>query len=278
MSGEEQEEAQRDGREDGAPLPSHRDVSTTTGDDLAVRFAGIARLLQAQDDTDALLDHLVAAAVEVVPGAQDGSVSVVTGRATVTSQHPSSGFPARLDALQLEAGQGPGLDATYEHRTVRVPDMTREQRWPRFAEPAARAGVRSMLALQLSVCGDHLGALNLYSREPGAFDAESERVGLLLASHAAVALADARRIDQLARAVATRDLIGQAKGMLMERFRIDQDQAFRVLTRVSQHTHRPLRDVARELVSTRRLRGLPDHGDAGPPPGAGGSGAGGRGA
>ena len=163
---------------------------------------------------------------------------------------------ACLRALQTETGQGPCLDAAYEHETVRVPDIAQEQRWPRFAARAAEAGVGSMLSFQLYVEADDLGALNLYSHHPDAFDDESEQVGLLFASHAAVAFADARKLDQLSRAIDSRDLIGQAKGILMERYSIDATQAFRVLTRVSQNTHRKLREVAEDLVRTGRLEGL----------------------
>jgi len=113
-----------------------------------------------------------------------------------------------------------------------------------------------MLSFQLYVEGDNLGALNLYSREPNAFDDESEHIGLLFASHAAVAFADAQKLDQLNSAVETRDLIGQAKGILMERYQISAEQAFRVLTRVSQQRNRKLRDLAAELADTRHLAGL----------------------
>jgi len=240
----------------GRGQPSSHDEGTASVDDLATRFGEVARTLQSEPDTDAMLDRLVAAAVSLVPGAEDGSISTVTGRTQVTSQHPSSGLPARIDAIQTEAGQGPCLDAAYVHQTVRVPDLRREERWPRFSPRAADAGAASMLCFQLYVEDDDLGALNLYSREPDAFGDESERIGLLFASHAAVAFADARKLDQLHRAVATRDLIGQAKGMLMERYTIGEDQAFLVLTRASQGSERKLRDVAEELVRTGRLAGV----------------------
>ncbi|SER26146.1 GAF and ANTAR domain-containing protein [Microlunatus flavus] len=250
-------------RTGGRGEPSTHDEGTAGVNQLAARFSEIARLLQAEDDTDTMLDELVASAVRMIPGAQDGSISVVTGRTEVTSEHPTSDFPARMDEIQTEERQGPCLDAAYEHETVRVPDMTREERWPRFARRAAEAGTGSMLSFQLYVEHDDLGALNLYSREPNAFDDESEQVGLLFASHAAVAFADARKLDQLSRAAGSRDLIGQAKGILMERYGLDEQQAFRVLTRVSQNSHRKLHDVAQELATTRRLPGLPAAQDPG---------------
>lgn len=220
---------------------------------VAEEMSSLARLLETKDDTDTMLDEVVAAAVRLVPGTQDGSISMVTGRSRVTSRHASSVLPEVVDEIQSETGQGPCLDAVFDQQTVRVDDMSTEQRWPRFARRAHAAGARSMLSLQLYVEGDNLGALNLYSREADAFDDESEEVGLLFASHAAVAFSGAQKVDNLHRAVWTRDLIGQAKGMLMLRYDLDSQGAFRLLVQVSQHSGRKLHDVAEELVTTRKF-------------------------
>jgi hypothetical protein len=164
------------------------------------------------------------------------------------SQAPSSDLARDVDALQEETGEGPCLDSAYEEQTTRVPDMSTEERWPNFAQRASEAGAASMLAFQLFVEGDNLGALNLYSRTADAFDDESEHVGLLFASHAAVAFAGVRKQQQLSRALDTRDVIGMAKGILMQRYSISSDRAFRVLVRSSQESQRKLREVAEELV------------------------------
>jgi hypothetical protein len=145
------------------------------------------------------------------------------------------------------------LDAVYEQQTVRVEDMAQEQRWPRFAAAAHEAGAGAMLSLQLYVEGDNLGALNLYAREPGSFDDESEHVGLLFASHAAVAFAGIQQREQMTQIIATGDLIGQAKGRLIERYDINADRAFMLLIRVCQTQQTKLRDVAEQLVSTGEL-------------------------
>ncbi|HEY0237931.1 MAG TPA: GAF and ANTAR domain-containing protein [Friedmanniella sp.] len=243
----------RRGSDDGQGRPSTANQGTADLNVLATAFSTVARALQAESDTGAMLDEVVAAAVRLIPGVQDASISVVVARTSITSQHPTSPLPEQVDAIQTEVGEGPCLDAAYEHRTVRVPDMRHEQRWPKFARRAHALGVGSMLSFQLFVVGDNLGALNLFSRETDAFDDESEQVGLLFASHAAIALADARKVDHFEFAVASRDLIGQAKGILMERYSIDEGRAFTVLTRVSQATHRKLRDIAQELAATGRL-------------------------
>ncbi|WP_141704478.1 GAF domain-containing protein, partial [Planobispora rosea] len=111
----------------------------------------------------------------------------------------------QTDRIQCETGQGPCLDAVYDQRTVRLPDLTEEERWPAFTERAAELGVRSMLSFQLYVQNDNLGGLNLYSCRKNAFGDESEHVGLLFATHAEVAMSGAQQEEHLARAVAMRD-------------------------------------------------------------------------
>lgn len=239
----------------GSAVPSRTDILTAASNinQLAQTLSELARTLEAEDDTDAMLDDVVVAAVAQIPGADEGSISTVVHRRDMISHSPSGELPKRLDALQAEVGEGPCLDAAFTEALVRVPDMARESRWPRFASLAAEAGGASMLSFQLWVEGDSLGALNLYARTPHAFDEESEQVGLLFVAHAAVALAGAQKQDQFAASMATRDLIGQAKGILMERYQIDAQRAFALLVRVSQDGNRKLRDVATELAGTGQL-------------------------
>ena len=241
----------------GKGQPSTANTGTADLNQLAEDFGGLARNLEEHDDPDVMLAEIIAAAVAMVPGVDEGSVSVVTGRRNIGSQAPTGDLPIQVDALQEETQQGPCLDAAYEQLTVRVTDMASETRWPEFARRASQAGAASMLSLQLYVEGDNLGALNLYSRTPNAFDDESEQIGLLFASHAAVAYAGVRKEAQLANAVASRDLIGQAKGILMERYKISPERAFLVLTRVSQNTNRKLHEIATELVRYGTVPGIP---------------------
>lgn len=234
--------------------PSKQDTGSSTGEDkLAVRLSEIARDLQQQDEPGDALADVVRAAIDVIPGVEEASISVVLGRRKVTSQAPSSELARTVDAIQDEVGEGPCLDAVYEQKTVRVTDMATEARWPRFARRACRAGAGSMLAFQLYVEGDNLGALNLYAHSADAFNDESEHVGLLFAAHAAIAYAGVRRQSQLLGAIGTRELIGQATGIVMERYKITADRAFSVLVRTSQATNVKLRDVADHLVATGQL-------------------------
>ena len=236
--------------------PSAGGLDASDLNELAQTLSELARSLEAEDDTEAMLNDLVAAAVAQIPGVDEGSISVVVARKDVSSQSPTSDLPRRVDALQTQTGEGPCLDAVYKEKTVRVPDMASETRWPNFARRAAEAGAGSMLSFQLWVEGDNLGALNLYAREPHSFSEESEQIGLLFVSHAAVAMAGAQKQDQMTAALATRDLIGQAKGILMERYKIDAQKAFSLLTRASQHRNIKLRDLAAELADTGRIAGV----------------------
>lgn len=209
--------------------------------------------MQQQPDADATLVEVTRAAVELIPGCDEVSISVVLGRKKASSQAPTSELPRTVDGLQERLGQGPCLDAAYEQESVRVPDMASERRWPDFAAAACAAGAAGMLSFQLYVEDDNLGALNLYSRTAGAFDDESEHAGLMFAAHAAVAYAASQKQVKLNRTIATRQLIGMAQGILIERHRLTPERAFALLVRVSQHSNTKLRDVADRLVHSGHL-------------------------
>lgn len=235
----------------GQGKPSAQDEGGFAGRDvLAVELGELARSLQKETDAENILGKIVRAAIDLIPGVEEGSISAVEGRRQVHSRAPSSETAARLDALQNETGQGPCLDVIYEEQTVRVPDMGAESRWPKFAARAAEAGAGSMLCFQLYVECDNLGALNLYSTHVNAFTDESEHVGLLVAAHAAVGYAEAIKTEQLETALQSRDLIGQAKGILMERHKITADQAFGILTHASSRSNTKLHDIAEQTVTT----------------------------
>ncbi len=153
--------------------------------------------------------------------------------------------------MQYETGEGPCLTALFEERRVLVDDLhVEDERWPRFSALATGAELRSALALQLWAVGEEVGALNLFSRVPAAFDDSSEQVALLFATHASLLLSSILRTDQLEQAVATRDVIGMAKGMVMARHRIDDEAAFSVLVRYSRDTNTKLREVAAAVVAS----------------------------
>jgi hypothetical protein len=160
---------------------------------------------------------------------------------------------AVCDELQEKLREGPCITSLSEQEMIRVDDMRTEQRWPRFATAAAEVGVISLLACQLATPRDRLGALNLYSTRRAAFGRESEIFARAYAVHVSVALAAAEREANLRLALASREAIGQAIGILIERHKLTASQAFDLLVHVSQHTHVRLRDVADELARTGQL-------------------------
>jgi GAF domain-containing protein len=157
------------------------------------------------------------------------------------------------DRLQLDCDEGPSLDVITTRETVLVPDTGSDLRWPDWAPKAAALGLRSVLAVRLAASGSTLGVLQLFNTEPYAFEAGDDAVAHILARHASVALANARQEASLWQAIDARKLVGQAQGILMERFGIDQDKAFAVLRRYSQDNNIKLRDVAQRLIDTRKL-------------------------
>ena len=243
-------------RPGGRGQPSKDDTGSAVDiDSLAWRLSELARTLQAEEGLDKTLHQIVDAAVDTVPGAQHASISRIQRRQEVHTLVATGELPRAADRAQYETGEGPCLDTLYEEETVRLSDLRTEPRWPKFTARARELGVGSMLAVQLFVEEDGLGALNFHSTEPCAFDDSSEHVALMFAAHAAVAMSNEQHQQDLRIAVSTREIIGQAQGILMERFKITADLAFRLLVRASQDTNRKLRDIAQELTTTGELPG-----------------------
>jgi GAF domain-containing protein len=217
------------------------------------QLATAARALAEEPSTLSTLERAVHVASELVEGCDLAGISVVRGGQVDT---PAASHEAlrRMDELQFEMEEGPCRDALKQHEVVLVSDLAEDPRWPRWGpQMVEELGVRSSLSLRLFLEGDDLGALNLYGYEPDAFDQEDLLDGLVLAAHAAVALANTLEQDQLKRALDTRRFIGEATGMLRERFDLSTDQAFGVLKRVSSEQNIKLFRVAHYLVETGHL-------------------------
>jgi GAF domain-containing protein len=238
----------------GRGEPSSSYTGEASGwNELAEKLSTLSRDLQGETDVEGTLQAIVQAATGTVPGAEYASISAVGKRRVVHTRAATGELARAVDQAQYETGQGPCLDALYEHRTVRLPDLDVEPRWPTFAAQAREVGAASMLAIQLYVHGQDLGALNLHSTTRDAFSDESEQIGLLFAAHAAVAMAGAENDEHLHMALTSRDIIGQAKGILMERYKISAHEAFRLLVVTSQTTNIRLHDVAEYLTRTGQL-------------------------
>ncbi|MFD8394630.1 GAF and ANTAR domain-containing protein [Streptomyces sp. NPDC059680] len=216
----------------------------------AQQMASMARDLLAQDSVGATLERITASATELVAGCDAAGILVLHGR-QVETLAPTHRLVVDSDRLQERLGEGPCFDAArsgVKERVLRIADLEVEhQRWPAYAPRAHTLGVGSMMGFLLYTDDEELGALNLYSRRPGAFTDVSETAGWLLASHAAVAFSSARTHAQMEQAVATRHTIGEAMGILMGAHHLTEEQAFDVLRRFSQENNIKLREVARRV-------------------------------
>lgn len=228
-----------------------------SGEGLAEAFADIARQLQTERTPEKTQNSITRAALVAVDGCDHASISIIRRHGGVHTVAATDEVPHRVDALQYDVGQGPCLDAIAQHETYLIDDLTTDQRWPAFSRRAAEeTGVRSMLAFRLFVDGDTIGALNLYSRWPSAFDERGRAVGTVLAAHAAIALRaadDQQHVEQLEDALKSNREIGMAMGVLMTRGKVTEDDAFALLRRASQYLNVKLRDVAAQVVETGRL-------------------------
>jgi GAF domain-containing protein len=221
------------------------------GHDLAVRMAELARLFAPPARLEEILAGVTSATVELVSGADMAGV-LLTGRGekfkTVVG---TSELVRQLDAAQERFNEGPCVDAATDELVVRANDFARDQRWPNFGRVAIDLGVRSSLSFKLYGSKRTAGALNVFGMRPDVFTSEAEATGLVLASHAAVAILASRHGEQLESAVASRDTIGQAKGIIMERFKVDAVRAFDLLRKLSQTENMPLAAVAQRVIDSR---------------------------
>ncbi len=211
--------------------------------------------LFAADTVQGALDQVVMLSVATIEGCDFAGIFVREGK-SVTTPVSTDPMVIEMDALQHESAEGPCLDALAGAGVVYVEELDGDPRWPTFSSRAVEHGMRSILALPLDFNGAP-AALNLYGRYPGAFGVIDHGRGLLLAALGGLAFTTAtaheeeeRKATQLQAALATREMIGQAQGILMERERISSDQAFDILRRASQHLNLKLRVVAQSLVDT----------------------------
>jgi GAF domain-containing protein len=223
---------------------------------LNLALASVAMVARALHVADAQLQPTLDAVVSTAAATTgfDAGLMLLT-RGRLLPQASSGPAPRVLDELQQRLGEGPCVEATQRQTPVRVTDTLIDCRWPEFCAEAAAQEVRSMLCVPLQAGERSLGTLSLFASEPAAFDERDERITTLFATLAALALADALRAGQLRTAMDNRDLIGQAKGILMERERITATDAFDLLSRQSQLRNVKLTVVARHLVDTGELLG-----------------------
>ncbi|TGN63579.1 ANTAR domain-containing protein [Nocardioides eburneiflavus] len=202
-------------------------------------------------DLDQTLANITAAAVEVLPDVRSSSLTIKHSDGRLETVAPTDGTLRKVDAAQYELQEGPCYEAAIDTVHVVSPHLAADDRFPRYAPVALRAGIKAQAGIRLFDAPDSSGALNLYSDKVGAFE-DLGMLADLFAHQSAVALDYARRVDQLEEAVVNRQLIGQAVGMVMERFQVDDARAFGFLTRLSNQENIKLRHVAERLLATAR--------------------------
>lgn len=219
------------------------------GQEFTGALDAIARELITSGDVDQLLFQISAMATEALEWCDHAGVTVAMG-GRITTPKLNDQIASLMDDLQVEYDEGPCLDAVRTGAPVTVvPDLEYETRWPVFAKEAwERTAIRSVVSERLAVSNRTLGALNLYSRKPHAFTAADQATVWLFTSYAALALYAAKNEHELRQALQTRDVIGQAKGILMARLGVDDDAAFDILRETSMNLNQRLREVASDVV------------------------------
>lgn len=217
-----------------------------------LRVAELVQGLHNRPDTDAdtVVAELAEHAAAEIPGAQYAGITLTRNAKQVDTPAATHHWPLLLDKIQQRHLEGPCLTAAWEETTVHVRDLETEERFPNYRRDAlAETPIRSIMAFQMFIAGETLGALNVYAEEPNAFGDDSRTLGLIFAAHSSVAWNSARRDQQFQRALASRDIIGQAKGMIMERYDVNAVRAFELLRKLSQDSNVALIQVATNLVS-----------------------------
>lgn len=227
-------------------MPTHEEFNR--------ELAAAARDMQDDDSSRHAMERAVVVATEILPGCDAAGVCVVYRGDRIDTHATSNDALRQVDALQHELDEGPCLDALQQHDTVQSNDLSADGRWPQWGpEVAHRLGLHSIVSYRLFTTGENLGALNLYGRSKSAFTSDDVHDGIALAAHVGVALAGAQEVENLEKALGGRTVIGQATGILMERFDLAPERAFSVLSRLSQQKNVKLRQLAEQIVTTRTV-------------------------
>jgi GAF domain-containing protein len=216
-----------------------------------LRIAEIVQELYGRPDTDSdtVIAELAEHAAAEIPGAQYAGVTVTRNAKHIDTPAATHKWPVLLDEIQQRHRQGPCLTAAWEERTIHVADLATDERFPLYARDVlAQTPIRSVMSFQMWIAGETMGALNVYAETPNVFGPQTREIGLVFAAHSSVAWNAARRDEQFKKALASRDIIGQAKGMLMERYGVNAIQAFDLLRKLSQDSNTALIQVAADLV------------------------------
>ena len=216
-------------------------------------FARLAVELHGAAGMEETVDAVVQFALQAEACSYAGVTLTLRGRREIGAV--TDPVVAEIYQLQSDLGEGPVLTALSDGVAVQVPNTATDPRWPALAPRLAQYRVGSSLHVPMWASEQLIGVLSLFNTEPDAFTADDEAIAHILARHASIAVASTRDGETMNAAVDARKLVGQAMGILMERFDLDETAAFEILKRYSQQHNLKLRDVAQELIDTRKLQG-----------------------
>lgn len=245
------------------PTPAHSSSDTGAASEpnlsRAEEFARLAEQLYAEPQEQRTLDRIVSLAVETVDPADSCSITVSKSKGKLLIAAASDTIARETTELQDVLGDGPYFAVTSNPGMICIDDLATDRRWPHLSQAAAGLGTRALLSIRMELSDTSLTAsLNLLANQPYAFDATDLAIAGIFARHAAAALDNARQGENLRAAARSRQVIGVAQGMLMQRFGLSLDQSFELLRRYSQTHNVKLRVLAERLAET---GGLSDAGD-----------------
>jgi hypothetical protein len=220
--------------------------------DMSERMRLVAQSLTEAPNVDAALRRITQAALETVPGADLVSISVRHHDGRLETLALTDPMAEELDRVQYRLQEGPCYEVVTNGPLSGTADIGSDPRWPKFGREAVARGMRSLLAVRLT--GEPVvAALNLYSRRVGGLD-EHDGVAEVFATHASIALGYAQQVGSLRTALKSRELIGKAVGIIMERYELNDERAFEFLVRLSSTGNTKLRDIAIEIVDAARQK------------------------
>ena len=232
-------------------------MTEKSGTALADLMAGMAASFNQPVPLAELLDTIVRAGRESIPGVQHAGISLTHAHGRIETVAATGAIVGRIDTIQYGLGEGPCVDAVRNRRQSWSNHLAQDARWPRFGPQAEALGIRSQMGIALFDEPDVVGVLNLYSSAADAFDEQTPGVAAIFATHAAHALGRTLKLDQLTEALTTRRTIGIAIGLVMERYGLSEQRAFQFLIRTSQAGNVKLREVADQLVAESDRRAQP---------------------
>jgi GAF domain-containing protein len=217
--------------------------------DLPTVLADAARTINRPRSVEETLEAIAYAARSSIPGFDAVGISLMHADGKIETKAATGELVLRLDSLQYGLDEGPCVSSLREEPVLVVDHVSHQQRWPRFVPEAVKLGLRSQMALRLYVDdAGTMGGINLYSTSSETIDKDAPPAAQIFAAQAAVALGRAQEVDQLNDALRSRQQIGTALGIIIERYQLDEQAAFNFLARLSSHSNTKLRDIAARVV------------------------------